>query len=78
MITEVTKRELGVAVSPHLFRDCAVYTIANEAGDQMGMASALLHHTDPRVTENHYNKGSMNKAARELQMILSSIADGRG
>jgi integrase len=77
-ITEVTKRELGVAVSPHLFRDCAVYTIANNAGDRMGMASALLQHTDPRVTNKHYNKGSMHSAVEAFQVILRSIADGRG
>jgi integrase len=77
-ITEVTKRELGVAVSPHLFRDCAVYTIANNAGDRMGMASALLQHTDPRVTQKHYNKGSMHSAVKGFQVILRSIADGRG
>src|SRR5262249_55620436 len=46
IITETTLRELSVAVSPHLFRDCAVYTIAIAAGDRMGIASALLQHLD--------------------------------
>ncbi|MGC1177933.1 MAG: site-specific integrase, partial [Methyloceanibacter sp.] len=58
IITETTLRELGVAVSPHLFRDCAVYTVAIAAGDQMGVASALLQHNDERTTEKHYNKGA--------------------
>ena len=35
IITETTLRELGVAVSPHLFRDCAVYTVATTAGHCM-------------------------------------------
>ena len=45
IITETTRRELGVAVNPHLFRDCAVYTVADTAGDEMGVASALLQHS---------------------------------
>ena len=30
----------------------------------MGTASGLLQHTDPRVTEKHYNKGASFEAAR--------------
>ena len=45
IITETTLRELGVAVNPHLFRDCAVFTVATVAGDRMGIASGLLQHT---------------------------------
>jgi integrase len=54
-ITETTRRELGVAVNPHLFRDCAVFAVATVAGDRMGIASGLLQHTDPRTTEKYYN-----------------------
>ena len=57
-VSATTQRELGVGVSSHLFRDCSVYTIASNAGDQMRMASALLQHTDPRVTREHYNKST--------------------
>jgi integrase len=77
-VTEVTKRELRVAVSPHLFRDCAVYTIANNAGDRMRMASALLQHTDPRVTEKHYNTGAMHTAAQEFQRIVFGLKQKSG
>jgi integrase len=41
IITETTRKELGVAVNPHLFRDCAVYTIAINAGDRMGIAQGF-------------------------------------
>ena len=51
IVTETTRRELGVAVNPHLFRDCAVYTVAINAGDRMGIASGLLQHTDQRTVE---------------------------
>ena len=58
IVTETTRRELGVAVNPHLFRDCAVYTVAINAGDRMGIASGLLQHTDQRTVEKYYNKGA--------------------
>ena len=51
IITETTRRELGVAVNPHLFRDCAVYTVARSwrpNGDRLGTSSAhrLPHHRE--------------------------------
>jgi integrase len=70
IITETTRRELGVAVNPHLFRDCGVYTIADRDGANMGTASGLLQHTDSRVTEKHYNKGASFEAARKFALIL--------
>ena len=74
IITEMTRRELGTAVNPHLFRDCAVHTVAYFAGDQMGIASAILSHTDPRVTEKHYNEGASIRAAKKYQDILHQLA----
>jgi integrase len=62
IITETTRRELGVAVNPHLFRDCAVYTVAINAGDRMGIASGLLQHTDERTVEKYYNKGASHRS----------------
>jgi len=73
VITETTLRELGVAISPHLFRDCAVYTVAAAAGDRMGIASGLLQHTHPRTTEKHYNKGATIGAVRRYQQIVDQL-----
>jgi len=73
IITETTRRELGVAVNPHLFRDCAVYTVATAAGDRMGIASGLLQHTDQRTVEKHYNKGATIGAVRRYQQILDQL-----
>lgn len=76
IITKTTLRELGVAVNPHLFRDCAVYTIATVAGDRMGLASEVLQHTDRRTTEKHYNKGARIGAVRRYHQILDqSMSD---
>jgi integrase len=73
IITETTRRELGVAVNPHLFRDCAVYTVAINAGDRMGIASGLLQHTDERSVQKHYNKGASFEAVRRYQQILDQL-----
>jgi integrase len=73
IITETTLRELRVAVNPHLFRDCAVYTVATVAGDRMGIASGFLQHTDPRTTEKDYNKGASVGAVRRYQQILDEL-----
>jgi integrase len=70
IITQTTLRELGVAVNPHLFRDCAIYTIATEAGDRMGIGSGLLQHTDDRTIERHYNKGALIGAVRRYHQLI--------
>ena len=72
IITETTRRELGVAVNPHLFRDCGVYTVAINAGDRMGIASGLLQHTDQRTDEKHYNKGATIGAVADTSKSLTN------
>ena len=74
-ISAVTRHELGVDISPHLFRDCAVYTVATRAGKDMGVASAVLQHSDPRSREEYYNKGAIVEAARSLQSIVIALDD---
>jgi integrase len=73
IITETTRRELGVAVNPHLFRDCAVYTVAINAGHRMGIASGLLQHADQRTVDKYYNKGASLDAVRRYQQILDQL-----
>lgn len=73
IITETTRRELGVAINPHLFRDCAVYTVAINAGHRMGIASGLLQHADPRSVDKYYNKGASLDAVRRYQQILDQL-----
>ena len=73
VLTETTRRELGVAINPHLFRDCGVYTVATHAGERMGIACGLLQHADPRSTEKNYNKGAMFTAAARYQQIVDEL-----
>jgi site-specific recombinase XerD len=69
VITDTTRSTVGVAVSPHLFRTSIASSAAMHGGANPYLASALLHHTDPHVTEEHYNRASSSSAADSLRMI---------
>ena len=73
LISKITVETLGVDVSPHLFRTAAASTAAAYGGDTPNLASAILHHTDPRVTEEHYNRASSVTAAAEYARIISEF-----
>jgi site-specific recombinase XerD len=64
VITRVTFQSIGVAVSPHLFRTAAASTAVTYGGNTPHLASALLNHADPRVTEEHYNRATSVSASR--------------
>jgi integrase len=69
IITETTRRALGIPISPHLFRACAASIAYLYAGDQPHLAAGILQHTDPTVTETHYNRArgaSFGRAFSEL------------
>jgi integrase len=69
-ITETVRKGLGIAISPHLFRSCAASTVYRHASGKPGMAAAVLQHTDPRVTEKHYNRArSVEFADAFLRMV---------
>ena len=70
LITNVTRETIGVAVSPHLFRTAAASTAAAYGGSTPHLASALLNHTDPRVTEEHYNRATSISASRAYAEVM--------
>lgn len=71
-ISQTTRMATGIRVSPHLFRTAAASTAAIHAGDMPHLASAILSHTDPRVTEQHYNRATTMSAAQEYAAIISA------
>ena len=73
-IKTTTLSTIGVDVSPHLFRTSAASTAATRAGASPHLATALLHHTDPAVTSEHYNRASSLTAASSLRDILRNYA----
>jgi integrase len=72
LISKVTYKTLGVDVSPHLFRAAAASTAATYGGGTPHLASAILNHTDPRITEEHYNRATSMSAGRIYAEITSS------
>jgi hypothetical protein len=73
LISKITLETLGVDVSPHLFRTAAASTAAAYGGNTPHLASALLNHMDPRVTEEHYNRASTVSAAAAYARIISGF-----
>jgi integrase len=72
VLTEATRATVGVAVSPHLFRTAIASSAAIHGGANPHLARALLHHTDTRVTEEHYNRASSISAAESLRSIVQA------
>jgi integrase len=72
-ISQLTLETVGVSVSPHLFRTAAASTAAAYCGNIPHLASALLGHTDPRVTEEHYNRATSISASKFYAAITSSL-----
>jgi integrase len=67
VLTETTRTTVGIAVSPHLFRTAIASSAAIHGGANPHLASALLHHTDHRVTEEHYTRASSISAGEACE-----------
>ena len=72
-ISATTLATVGINVSPHLFRTAAASTAAAYAGSTPHLASALLHHFDHAVTEEHYNRASTLSAAQAYAALIRAI-----
>jgi integrase/recombinase XerD len=65
-----TRDVLGRAVNPHLFRDCAVTSLAIEDPGHIGLAACLLGHRSGTTTERYYNQARGIEATRLMQKYL--------
>lgn len=63
-ISRRTSEAFGHPISPHLFRDCAATTLALESPEDVRLATPLLGHTSPKMTEKHYNQARQIDAGR--------------
>lgn len=66
-IVRHTKEAFGHAVCPHLFRDSAMTTLGEQEPEHVWLGMSLLHHTDPRMTEKHYNHALGVQAVQNYQ-----------
>lgn len=74
VITETTRATVGAPISPHLFRTAVATSAAIHGGAKPHLASALLHHLDPGVTEAHYNRASNLSAAGTFLKMIQGYA----
>jgi len=71
IVTTRTKAAFGHSVNPHLFRDCAITTLATHHGAHIGAGVVLLGHRSARITQRHYNQANMSSAVQSFQAILA-------
>jgi site-specific recombinase XerD len=70
LIGATTLSTLGVRVSPHLFRTSVATAAALYGGENPFLGSAVLHHSDPRVTEENYNLATSLSAAESFRQVV--------
>jgi integrase len=70
VIRNTTLSRVGVPVSPHLFRTSAASSAAVHAGENPDLASAVLHHTHPSFTNEHYNRATSLTAAENFRQTV--------
>jgi integrase/recombinase XerD len=76
-ITRCTRKGLGRAINPHLFRHCAATSIAIEDPTHVRIASRLLGHRTFSTTEKYYNQARSVEATRLMQNFLLSLRRGQ-
>jgi integrase len=75
-IPEATGRELGIKISPHLFRDIAVTTLVRASPEDAQLCRALLGHASFGIVERHYNQAKAIEAGRDYAAILEELRGG--
>ncbi len=70
VIGMTTLSTVGVKLGPHLFRTSAASAAAVYGGDNPYLGSAILHHADPRVTLEHYNRATSLTAAESFRQVV--------
>lgn len=70
-----TRTLFGRPITPHLFRDCAMTTLASEDPSHVRVGARLLGHSSLRTGERHYNQATMLSAVAQYHQ---TIADLRG
>jgi integrase/recombinase XerD len=72
-LTTITKRELGVSINPHLFRDCAATAIMIEDPEHAHIAAIVLGHASLATTARYYVHAQGIEAARRYQDFMVEL-----
>lgn len=74
-ISKATRRQLGVPISPHLFRDAAATTLAHDSPDAARITRSLLGHSTFRMAERHYNHATSLQAGRQYSDLIDGMIE---
>lgn len=72
-IVELTAAEFGKPINPHLFRDCAATSIAEEDPEHARIIMTILGHTNLATSDRHYNQATSAKASSGYQLQLLAM-----
>jgi integrase/recombinase XerD len=73
VICETTQRAFGKPINPHLFRDIAATSVADEDPAHVGIAGSLLGHMNPKTVENHYIHADQIRAGKRHREAISAL-----
>lgn len=66
-----TREAFGHAIPPHMFRDAAVTSLGEDHPELTWLSLSLLHHSDPRIAQAHYDHARSNQAVKSYQQTVS-------
>ena len=69
-LRKVTERERGIPITPHLFRDCAMTSVAIDDPVHIRIMQPLLGHSTMATSEQHYNQATAIDAGRQYQAMI--------
>ncbi|HET6496707.1 MAG TPA: tyrosine-type recombinase/integrase [Thermoleophilia bacterium] len=69
----ITGRAFGEAFRPHAFRHIAATTIAEEDPAHVNVIASLLGHATLAMSEKHYNRATVVKAAASYQETVRGL-----
>ena len=72
-VVRTTKKLFGHPINPHLFRDCAMTTLATEDPAHVRVGARLLGHSSLRTGEDHYNQATMASAVTQYHEALAQL-----
>jgi integrase/recombinase XerD len=72
-VVTATRVSLGIAISPHLFRDCAATTIAMDAPADVEIVARILGHRTLKTGERHYIQARMLEGSVEYRRIVERL-----
>ncbi len=72
-IVRTTEKLFGHPINPHLFRSCALTTLATEDPSHVRVGARLLGHSSLKTGEQHYNQATMLSAVAQYHDAIAQL-----